>query len=129
VARSDPAARETVYGTPYGQWKAPCQKDATAQQQAGFDAAHRHQRQGQGTGFVTARCVVSPAKTSRSAVSELFAELASAISNCPEGSVRDWASAVHCGTRAKRYRTSSFPVASKKMTWADTASVVDPLTV
>jgi hypothetical protein len=56
VARSDPAARETVYGMPYVQWKATYQKDATAQQQAGFDAAHKHQRQGQGTGFVTARC-------------------------------------------------------------------------
>ena len=41
VALSDAAARETVYGMPYDQWKALHQKDASARQQAGFDAAHK----------------------------------------------------------------------------------------
>jgi uncharacterized protein len=42
VALTDAAAREIVYGMPYDQWKAQHQKDASAQQQAGFDAAHKH---------------------------------------------------------------------------------------
>jgi uncharacterized protein len=40
VPLSDAAAREVVYGMPYDQWKATHQKDATAAQQAGFDATH-----------------------------------------------------------------------------------------
>jgi hypothetical protein len=40
VSLSDAAARESVYGMPYDQWKAAYQKDATPLQQAGFHAAH-----------------------------------------------------------------------------------------
>jgi hypothetical protein len=40
VPLTDAAAREAIYGMPYDQWKAAYQKDATAAQQAGFDAAH-----------------------------------------------------------------------------------------
>jgi hypothetical protein len=42
VALSDAAARETVYGMPYDQWKSLHQTEATAPQQAGFDATHTH---------------------------------------------------------------------------------------
>ena len=39
---SDAAARETVYGMPYDQWKAKHQKEATPTQKAAFDATHKH---------------------------------------------------------------------------------------
>ncbi|HVJ56014.1 MAG TPA: DUF1244 domain-containing protein [Aliidongia sp.] len=42
VKLTDPEAREIVYGMPYDEWKAKHQKEASAQQQAGFDAAHKH---------------------------------------------------------------------------------------
>jgi hypothetical protein len=42
VALSDAAARETVYGMPYDQWKAKHQKDSSPAQQAAFDATHKH---------------------------------------------------------------------------------------
>jgi uncharacterized protein len=42
VKLTDPEAREIVYGMPYEEWKAKHQKEASAQQQAGFDAAHKH---------------------------------------------------------------------------------------
>ncbi len=42
VALSDAAARETVYGMPYDQWKAKYQKEAAPAQQAAFDATHKH---------------------------------------------------------------------------------------
>jgi hypothetical protein len=42
VTLSDAAARETVYGMPYDQWKAQYQKDSTPAQQAAFDATHKH---------------------------------------------------------------------------------------
>ena len=38
----DPKAREIVYGMPYDEWKAKYQKEATAAQQAGFAASHKH---------------------------------------------------------------------------------------
>ncbi len=41
VALSDAAARETVYGMPYEQWKAKYQKDAAPAHLAAFDA-HKH---------------------------------------------------------------------------------------
>ncbi|HEY5804484.1 MAG TPA: DUF1244 domain-containing protein [Lysobacter sp.] len=34
-------AREAVYGMPFAQWKAEHQKEATPEQLAAFDAAHR----------------------------------------------------------------------------------------
>ena len=33
------AAREIVYGMPFAEWKAKYQKEATAEQQAAFEAA------------------------------------------------------------------------------------------
>lgn len=42
IPLSDPAAREVIYGEPYDSWKAKHQKDATAQQQAGFASSHKH---------------------------------------------------------------------------------------
>jgi uncharacterized protein len=38
----DPKAREIVYGMPYEEWKARYQKEASAEQKAGFAAAHKH---------------------------------------------------------------------------------------
>jgi uncharacterized protein len=35
------SARETVYGVPFGEWKAEHQKDATPEQLAAFDAAQK----------------------------------------------------------------------------------------
>ena len=34
-------AREIVYGMPYADWKAKCQTEATAEQKAAFEAAHK----------------------------------------------------------------------------------------
>ena len=42
VALSDPKARELVYGMPYEEWKAKYQKEANAEQKAGFAASHKH---------------------------------------------------------------------------------------
>jgi hypothetical protein len=39
---TDPAAREIVYGMPYDEWKTKHQKEASAQQQEGFAATHKH---------------------------------------------------------------------------------------
>ena len=36
------AARELVYGMPYGEWKAKYQTEATAEQKAAFEASHKH---------------------------------------------------------------------------------------
>ena len=36
------AAREHVYGMPYDAWKKLHQKEATAEQKAAFDQAHKH---------------------------------------------------------------------------------------
>jgi hypothetical protein len=38
----DPRAREIVYGMPYEEWKAKYQKEANAEQKAGFAAGHKH---------------------------------------------------------------------------------------
>jgi hypothetical protein len=38
----DPEARKIVYGMPYDEWRAKYQKEAGAQQQQSFDAAHKH---------------------------------------------------------------------------------------
>jgi hypothetical protein len=35
-------SREIVYGMPFEEWKAKNQKEATAEQKAGFEKAHRH---------------------------------------------------------------------------------------
>lgn len=35
-------AREIIYGMPYEEWKANYQKEATPEQQAGFDKSHKH---------------------------------------------------------------------------------------
>ena len=40
------AAREIVYGMPYGEWKAKYQTEATAEQQTGFRAAVKAQDHG-----------------------------------------------------------------------------------
>ena len=37
------AARETVYGMPYGEWKAKYQSEATAEQKAAFEKTHTDQ--------------------------------------------------------------------------------------
>ena len=37
------AARELVYGMPYGEWKAKYQTEATAEQKAAFEASHKHE--------------------------------------------------------------------------------------
>ena len=42
VQLSDPEAREIVYGMPYEEWKRKHQKEASADQQAGFAKTHRH---------------------------------------------------------------------------------------
>ena len=42
VALSDPKARELVYGMPYEEWKAKYQREASAEQKAGFAANHKH---------------------------------------------------------------------------------------
>ena len=42
VAMSKDQSRETVYGMPYDEWRAKYQKEAGAQQQQSFDAAHKH---------------------------------------------------------------------------------------
>ncbi|MBX6323910.1 MAG: DUF1244 domain-containing protein [Rhodospirillaceae bacterium] len=36
------AAREIIYGMPYGEWKARYQKEATPEQKARFAEAHKH---------------------------------------------------------------------------------------
>ena len=41
VDMSRDQARETVYGMPFGEWKARHQKDATPEQLAAFEAAHK----------------------------------------------------------------------------------------
>ncbi len=41
VALDDGAAREVVYGMPYGEWKAKYQRPASAEKQALSEAAHR----------------------------------------------------------------------------------------
>lgn len=38
---SKDAARKTVYGMPFGEWKAKYQKDATPEQLAAFEAAQK----------------------------------------------------------------------------------------
>jgi hypothetical protein len=40
ITIEDPAARELIYGMPYEQWKAQHQREATAEQQAAFQARH-----------------------------------------------------------------------------------------
>jgi hypothetical protein len=35
-------SREIVYGMPFEEWKAKNQKEATAEQKAGFEKSHRH---------------------------------------------------------------------------------------
>ena len=35
-------SREAVYGMPYEEWKAKYQKEASAEQKAGFAASHKH---------------------------------------------------------------------------------------
>jgi uncharacterized protein len=42
VALSDPQAREIVYGMSYDDWKAKYQKEASADQKAGFEKSHKH---------------------------------------------------------------------------------------
>jgi hypothetical protein len=42
VPLSDAEARQIVYGMTYEEWKAKHQSEASAQQQAGFAAAHKH---------------------------------------------------------------------------------------
>jgi hypothetical protein len=41
IALSKDAARETVYGMPFAEWKAAHQKDATPEQLAAFEAAQQ----------------------------------------------------------------------------------------
>lgn len=41
VALSRDAAREAVYGMPYAEWKAKHQTEASAEQKATFDKAHK----------------------------------------------------------------------------------------
>lgn len=41
VALSRDAAREAVYGMPYAEWKAKHQTEASAEQKAAFDKAHK----------------------------------------------------------------------------------------
>ncbi|WP_428493015.1 DUF1244 domain-containing protein [Rhodopila sp.] len=40
ITIADPDAREIVYGMPYKEWQAKYQKDASADQKAGFDKAN-----------------------------------------------------------------------------------------
>ena len=35
-------SREAIYGMPYEEWKAKHQREASAEQQAGFEKSHRH---------------------------------------------------------------------------------------
>lgn len=42
IEMEDSAARETVYGMPYADWKAQYQTEATAEQKAKYDAIHNH---------------------------------------------------------------------------------------
>jgi hypothetical protein len=35
-------SREAVYGMPYEEWRAKYQKEASAEQKAGFEKSHRH---------------------------------------------------------------------------------------
>jgi hypothetical protein len=42
VALSRDESREAVYGMPYEEWKAKYQKEASGQQQAAFEKAHKH---------------------------------------------------------------------------------------
>ena len=44
IALSRDAARETIYGEPFADWKAKHQKEATPEQLAAFDAAHKAHR-------------------------------------------------------------------------------------
>ena len=46
VAIDKDAARERVYGEPFGAWKAKHQKDATPEQLAAFEAAQRKHAKG-----------------------------------------------------------------------------------
>jgi len=39
---SDEAARETIYGMPYAEWKAKHQKEASPSQQKAFAETHKH---------------------------------------------------------------------------------------
>ena len=41
IAMDKDAARATVYGMPFGEWKAKHQREATPEQLAAFDAAQR----------------------------------------------------------------------------------------
>jgi len=43
VALSDPAAREMVYGMPYGEWQARHQRAASPEQKAAFEQAAKSQ--------------------------------------------------------------------------------------
>ena len=40
IALADPDAREIVYGMPYKEWQAKYQKEASAEQKAGFAKSH-----------------------------------------------------------------------------------------
>jgi hypothetical protein len=42
ITLSDPESREIVYGMPYDEWKKKHQKEASAAQQQGFAASHKH---------------------------------------------------------------------------------------
>ena len=42
VAISKDESREAVYGMPYEEWRAKYQKEATPEQKAAFEKAHRH---------------------------------------------------------------------------------------
>ena len=42
VPLSDPQAREIVYGMPYDEWRKKHQKEASAEQKAGFAAQQKH---------------------------------------------------------------------------------------
>ena len=43
IEMEDSAARETVYGMPYADWKAKYQTEATAEQRAKYEAIHNHE--------------------------------------------------------------------------------------
>jgi len=42
VAMTKDQSREAVYGMPYDEWKAKHQKEASAEQKAGFEKSHKH---------------------------------------------------------------------------------------
>jgi hypothetical protein len=42
VAMTKDQSREAVYGMPYDEWKATHQKEASADQKAGFEKSHKH---------------------------------------------------------------------------------------